>query len=563
MKDSKSKDMRKDKAAENPPAEAVSGEPLAGEPGEGPFPMRTILGILLGFLAGLFFFHAAYPDPTIELPSVAVPPDPLPALQGLAPRRKPGEIRIFVAGASMTAGYPYQPLGSASYATQLEKGLRACLPGREIHVRPSAKPALDSPQLLRMVKRLVAMDPSLIIVTLGSNEYANRLFSGQRLVPRGLVPKIAGSFSLGRRFWFAETRSLQQRGGGAATEDALNALINKVLEAAPGKPALEGLPFDPAERRFLLKRLRTSMREIDRLCRRRSVPLLFCVAVYGIDGSWPWGLSEGVDPKGRQVIDGLVLRFRRGLRSPSFEAELAKALQRFPKAAVLHYLSGQVAKEKGDLKTARKALELARDLDTVPMHLTGPIQRTILDQARSLGRPVLVLDDAFAASEKDGLPGPAHYLDYGHLDAEGHGALARFLASELTARSLLPPLPKDWPRPFVAATARWLDQSLDPVKRLQAPTNMAWADGNFALLFGNFREGFAYLKRAFAGNPDNPEFALRLLFCAGALGKRLEAWSKGGEKAKRERFLDLYRQMREARSAGKLDAFLFEIAGMR
>ncbi len=541
---------------------------MTGQPSIAPssrsFPIRPILGVLLGFFAGLFFFNAAYPDPTIELPSVAVPPDPLPALRGLSPKRSPGEIRIFVAGASMTAGYPYQPLGSASYATQLEKGLRACFPGRKLYVRPSAKPALDSPQLLRMVSKLVDQDPSLIVVTLGSNEYANRLFSGHRLVPRGLIPKVAGRLSLGRRFWYSLSKSFPSGGrGGSASEDALNALINKVLEAAPGKPALEGLPFDPDERVYLLKRLRTSMQKIDALCRSRHVPLVFCVAVYGLDGSWPWGLSQDLGPKDRARIDPLVHRFRTGDRSSKLRDQVHALLQSFPQAAVLHYLEGQLAKEAGDFKTARASLEKARDLDTVPMHLTGPIQRSILEEARALKRPVLVLDDAFAGADKDGLPGPAHYLDYGHLDAEGHGLLARFLAVELTARSLIPPLPPNWTRPFVAATEAWLDQALDPTKRKSAPTNMAWADGNFALLFGNFREGFYYLKKAFAGNPDNPEFALRLLFCAGALGKKLKAWSKGGEKAKMRRFLDLYGKMRKARSEGKLDAFLFEIAGLR
>ncbi|HHI80719.1 MAG TPA: hypothetical protein ENK02_12165 [Planctomycetes bacterium] len=533
------------------------------EPPAGSFPIRPVLGIVLGFLAGLFFFRAAFPDPTLELPSVAVPPDPLPALQGLRKKKASGELRIFVAGASMTAGYPYQPLGSASYATQLEKGLRACFPGRPIHVRPSAKPALDSPQLLRMVRKLLDYDPSLLVVTLGSNEYANRLFSGHRLVPRGILPRVVDRFSLGRRFWYAFSQYLQGPGGTGESEDALNALIKKVLEAAPGKPALSGLPFDPEERSFLLRRLRRSMREISKLCRAREVPLVFCVAVYGLDGSWPWGLSKGVDPLGRARIDKLVHSFRAGERSAAFRDQVHKALDRFPNAAVLHYLQGQLAKEAGDLKTARASLERARDLDTVPMHLTGPILRSILGEARAEGRPVLVLDDAFAAADQDGLPGPAHYLDYGHLDAEGHGLLAKFLMKELAARSLLPPPPRDWMRLFDTATKAWLDQVLDPAKRARAPTNMAWADGNFALLFGNFREGFYYLKRAFAGNPDNPEFALRLLFCAGALGKKLEAWSRGGKMAKTRRFFDLYEKMRKALEAGKLDAFLFEIAGLR
>ncbi len=502
---------------------------------------------------GAVVWNLAFQDPTVELPAVAAPADPLPALRGLPEERVPGEWRAFVVGASMTAGYPYRPLGAASFATQLEAGLRAVFSGRTIHVRPSAKPALDSPKLAAMCDRLAARRPDLLLVVLGTNEMTNRVFSGRSLIPRGPIETLLDRGTRARRFWHLAADFLHGGMGRQRSEQELSKLVKRAFQAGPGKPAIGALPVRPEERRLLVGRMRRSMARMVRSAREHGVRLVFAIGPYDLLGSWPWGL--GGEARNRRRIDRLVLRFRRDLGEVD-RAELESLLAVEPEAAELCFVEGRLLHREGRFEEARASLLRARDLDPIPMHRTGEIERAIREAGRELGIPVLDLNEALSRGREDGLPDPRRFLDYGHLDLEGHAAIARWLAARFAEAGFLPDLPEGWERRFLDGARARLARALDPQASKEASVNMAWADGNFALLFGNFRDALSYLERAFRGNPDDPEIVFRLIFCADSLAGRLDVWRKGTEEERRKRILEVYRRFRKALARGGFTAEL-------
>ncbi len=523
------------------------------------FPLRTFLSGLAGFLVGLLFLNYFLRDPSPEMPALAAPGPSMPAFQGLSPKRRPDEIRIFVVGASLTSGYPYQPSGAASYASLLEKGLASLFPGRTVTCRPAAIPALDSPRLAEIVREALRHDPSLVCVALGSNEYANRIFFGRPLVP-ARIREIAEDRISRARLLFKALWRLLPGGKVKASRQVQRRIAGKILEARPGKPGLAGLPVGKADRRLLLGRLGRAMEEMSRACAEKKVPLVFLAAAHNLAGSWPW---SDLGRKGAKAADRLVGLYRRG-ETRGLLPRVQSALKKYPDRADLAFLEGLLLEKKGKNREARDAFEKARDADAVPMHRTGPILRRIRESARRLGRPFLDLNLPLAAGRAGGIPGPGLFLDYGHLDLEGHEILALFLARRLSSLKLLPPLPPGWETRFRKKVRAYLDQTITPASLRGARPNLSWANGNFFMLFGNFRDALPLLERAFregaTGSPaaDLP-FTFNLLFCAYTLAGKESEVVGIPEKERNARFRALYTRMLRARREGRLGEVLGEI----
>ncbi len=538
-----------------------AGAGIPGEAGGKVFPARTFLAGAAGFLVSLFLLNLLLTDPTPEMPALAAPGPSMPAFQGLPRRRRPGEIRLFVVGASLTSGYPYQPPGAASYATLLEKGLAALFPGRPVTCRPAAIPALDSPRLVEIVREALRFSPSLVCVALGSNEYANRIFFGRPLVPGGIRGKAEDWFSRARLLFKAAWRLLPG-GKVKASREVQARIAGRILRARPGRPGLGGLPVGRPDRRLLLGRLGASMEEMSRACARKGVPLVFLAAAHNLGGSWPW---SDLGKAGRKEADRLVAAFRRGTGGGLLPL-VESAFRKYPERADLAFLEGLLLTRRGLERKAREAFERARDADGVPMHLTGPVLEKIRETARNLDRPFLDLNLPLARKKDGPIPDPGLFLDYGHLDLEGHRRLALFLARRLSALGLLPPLPAGWTGRFRAAVKAHLAAKITPGSARGARPNLAWANGNFFMLFGNFRDALPLLERAFREGAtgsleaDFP-FAFNLLFCAYTLAGKADLVRGMPGKEREARLRTVYGRMLRAAREGRLESLVENMMG--
>jgi lysophospholipase L1-like esterase len=527
--------------------------------GEGRFPLRAVFGLGLAWLLGTIASNAVGFDPTSELPAVSTPGAPPPALGRAGDKRAPGELRVVAVGSSLTAGYPY-PAG-CGYADLMQHGLAALHPERRIIAVSYAKPALDSTGLADMVDRLVRdHDPSLICVELGSNELANRIFGGRPLLPRHPLAWLHDRASRARQLF----RLLPETKGGKQQE-LEKQLELWVLDSKHGEPHFDALPVSADEQQLLVERLRRSMRRISEAGRAAQVPVVFLVTCYGLGGAWPWGLSAG----GLQrEVDALVERTWKGL-DPGLLPETERLLARWPQRADLHFVHGLLLRARGET-AARAAFERARDLDQAALHLTGPIQAAIEAEAAALGRPCLSLDAPFVARARDGIPGPEHYLDYGHLDLEGHFLAAEFLTDRLAGLGLLPALPDAWQERFsaaVRAAAGALRARLDPALAAfyfdQAPANIANADAGFSMLFGNYREAVPYTKHAVRVHVWRRDVAARFLYCVYGYAGLTDELVGGAPAERAARALRLHDEVKAAVDAGKLDEWVDAVLARR
>ncbi|MFQ5505748.1 MAG: hypothetical protein ACE5F1_13270, partial [Planctomycetota bacterium] len=246
---------------------------------------RRALGWLaLGFSSGVLLFQLSGTEPV--LPRIGVMPDYVEspwAAPLLKENKQAGEFRAFVTGASLTYGLPYAPVGQASFATLMEKGLRAVLGREDIHVRAEARPALDSSQILELSHRLLRWNPDLLIVVLGSNELLNRIVRGAPLSPDAVKDRLVEALGSSARLfeWVGE------RNGGVSLARALS-FRRAVEHGRPGRPAVGGLPVGERDRALLAERMRKGMDRLAAACSEKRSALVFAMAVHGYAGSPPW-----------------------------------------------------------------------------------------------------------------------------------------------------------------------------------------------------------------------------------------------------------------------------------
>ena len=512
------------------------------------------LGFLLVVLLSVWRYEA-YDD----LPRVVAPTNHELVFESIVQKRAGNEIRIFTVGASLTAGFPYQPIRMASYARLLGEGLSAVLPGRKLTTLAWASPALDSPQLDQMVQKLLAYDPSLICVSLGSNEFVHRLMSGRAIMKPQLTGQLDEVLTRVRVLFTGLSLTGSARAGTEKEKEFGKALIRKSKESKPGEAAISALPLGEADRDLLLARMRLFMRSISKRAKDADVPLVFLVACYGLGAYWPLGVSRGgtIAEVDRLILDSRDPSVR------SLSTRLERLLARYPLRADLQFLHGRLLHKAGKAPQALAAFKRARDLDTVPMHLTGAVEDCILETAKELGRPCFKLDDALASSAQDGIPQSSYYLDYGHLSDMGHLAVAAYLAERLAEHGLLPELPWQWEGPFIDSAKSWLDAKLEPLYRANAQSNMAVADATYSMLFGNHREALPYLVNAYVQNQllvgRQGVFANQLLYCLYTLlADREEVGAfMGLPAALRSSKVDsLFARFEKARKEGRLPALI-------
>ena len=90
--------------------------------------------------------------------------------------KKENSYRVFVLGASTTAGYPFTPSGT--FSKYVKKRLELEFPDRNIEVVNLAFAAINSYTLLDLMPGIIEQKPDLILIYAGHNEYYGALGAG-------------------------------------------------------------------------------------------------------------------------------------------------------------------------------------------------------------------------------------------------------------------------------------------------------------------------------------------------------------------------------------------------
>ena len=486
----------------------------------GPFPGRALLGLVLGFVLAALLGWLWIPTPdTLQQLGKVGEQMPLP-LSGTKPSFLPldkpkGEFRAFVVGASLTYGLPYEPEVVASYATLLSVAYRKVLGRTDIHIRPEARPAWDSGQILEKAEQLLVYHPDLILVVLGTNEYVNRIVYGKAMLPEGIRARIEEAATRSRFLWQRLGEAvLGSKGGSGGGGD----FAKLVRSTSPGHPAMGGLPIGPRDRRLLLSRMQQGIRRLHRICKKAGTRLVVLKSLQDLRSFPPWCNDlTGTIPE----VDALFVQVWNDPR-PALLPRLDALLERYPDRPDLHHARGRLLLAAGKPEDARLEFQKGLDLDLAPLHHTSEVMEAIDEVCRQEGIRLLDLNDALA--DEHGITGGARFLDAAHVDLEGHEELALYLARNLAGEEL-PALPADYEARFRTAIRDHLEREVSADTKKTDRARIAFNDAKYFLFFGNFRDAIPYFERCLLDLPEGEtrrlyEHALKKLGVPGAGGRK-------------------------------------------
>lgn len=348
--------------------------------------------------------------------------------QRFARVKPPGVKRVFILGGSAALGWP-GPVESG-FTGYIQRALDQVAPGRYEIINTAAM-SYGSHRVVDLLSDIVRMEPDLIVVWSGNNEYIeqNTLSSFARMASLGKLQRVLRHSSL--------YRSVRLGLGVAAP----------ALFVAPKGIDVTDLRSTPDVRRGMLGRsietdrrvlesYRANLQSMAHLIRKSGSRGVFCTVPVNLSNWVPTNLNEWLsgmvpaelgDPHvARQwtSLSDSASQFGEQERYAEASVALEKLLEITPRYALGHYLLGVAYLQLGRIPNAMAAFSMARDLDPRPVRALSSFEQTIREVAAVEGFPLVDLERAFAEASKSGVPGLDLFLDYVHPNEAGHKVAA-------------------------------------------------------------------------------------------------------------------------------------------
>lgn len=327
--------------------------------------------------------------------------------------KDPNVVRVFALGGSAMRGYP-QPRGMASTAF-FEEMLSDLWPERKVEVLNLGTTALASFPLMYYTDELLELEPDLVILFSGNNEFygANGVAS---------IHTFGQSTAAMRR-----ARSV----GGLAVVDWASKMLGKVGEAdkldpdQANKTLMERViadgqvaPDDP-RRTQAAENLGNHVRYIVEQCQAANVPVIVCTTPANERDLAPLGedLDAAMTKEVAKALDESDLQ----ARLQSLEAIVAKQADH----AMLQYRLGQTQLALNNESAALSHFTQARDLDPMPWRSLSSASESVRNVAEDTGAVLCDLEAEFRKASPYGAIGWELMDDHVHPSLDGQLLIAR------------------------------------------------------------------------------------------------------------------------------------------
>ncbi len=383
--------------------------------------------------APLFISEPQHPDYRLANPDVVrryFPGDEnAPGIQietGFFLAEKPANsLRIVVQGGSTAAGFPYG-LG-ASPAGMLERRLRRAYPHRTVEVINTAMSAVNSYTLLDFVDEIIAIEPDLVVVYAGHNEYLGIFGVGSRLSVSASPWITRAHFALGKlRIYRALGNILTPALSDPPTDRATG---RSMMARVAGKQAI---PYGSEDFERGVEQFRRNMGELLARYRRAGIPVFIGTLVANERDQAPFSSSAPRTAELGATGEGSVERLR-----ASVDAS--------PNSADAWFALGRELEGGGRYTEARDAYLRAKDRDE--LRFRAP--EVFNDVLKSLGDgdAVTLVDtqQALAAASPNRVVGETIMLEHLHPTLDGYFLIADAFYNAIVDSGLIgePSVPTD------------------------------------------------------------------------------------------------------------------------
>jgi len=332
-------------------------------------------------------------------------------------------IRIICLGGSTMAGFPYEV--NINLPFFLRSYLQKSFPDYRFEVLNLGISAINSFSVLDMLPRVAALNPDMILIYMGHNEFYGALgaastenFGQNRFLIRLL---------LGLKNW--RTYQLLQNG----LSWLVSLLHSKehtqkpatLMQAMIGKDHID--PSGPVFKKTI-ENFQANLAAILSFWNQRRIPVILSDLTSNLKDQPPLGAIR--NPKVQAAISKLdALQPGQELRA----VQTLKILQKkYPREAHLHYRLGRILFSLGRYRQARRQFLLARDLDTLPFRAPDTLNRVIRRLARRHGVLLVSADSVFRAHSAHGITDHTLFLEHLHPNQRGYLLLTHVFVNPVT-----------------------------------------------------------------------------------------------------------------------------------
>jgi tetratricopeptide (TPR) repeat protein len=335
--------------------------------------------------------------------------------------RPDGVYRIVVVGGSTVLGFPYPP--ELSFPRQLEVLLNQQSDHERFEIINVGMVAINSFSVADVVEQSVAMQPDLIIVHTGHNE-----FYGPGGVASTTATTFKSQFSLVAKL--RRLRLFQLIASGLVDEPSDR---KDLMEELPASVTVQrdGPRFKQAEKYY-----RENLEQMVLTASSSSIPIVLTTVASNLSNHSPvsFHLPENI---GTEDLEQWRAFFDQG-RQLTVAKRWREALEQLKQAdaissdsSLLHYRMGQCLQALQRHRESRQKFELARDLDGCRFRAPGSFRGIVGDVARRTPHSnVFFIDSAEQLAIEAGPEtlGANHFLEHVHYNLDGHRLLALILS---------------------------------------------------------------------------------------------------------------------------------------
>jgi len=303
--------------------------------------------------------------------------------------KKENSFRVFVLGGSSAAGFPYSPNGA--FSRYIRKRLELIYPEKNIEVVNIAMSAINSYALRDMMPGVLEMQPDLIIIYAGHNEYYGALGVGSVETlgdTRFLVNTVIW---LNRFKTFELLRDLIKSVSGLFSEPVKQ---DGTLMARMSQRNL--IPFSSEKYFAGLNQYEGNLRDILEMAKKNNVLVILGKLVSNLKDQKPFeSYDDGINPTADEVFElaGIELRNNRTNEADSL-------------------------------------FKLAKDLDALRWRAPEKINEVITSLGEEFNYPVVNLDSIFNAESIYGVVGDDLITDHLHPNLRGFQIIGREIFNE-------------------------------------------------------------------------------------------------------------------------------------
>lgn len=341
--------------------------------------------------------------------------------------KAPGVQRVFVLGGSAALGWP-GPVDS-SFTGYLDRALEKSQPGQYEIINVAAM-SYGSHRVLDLLYDVVKMEPDVIIVWSGNNEYIERnAFSPYARTPMmGKMQRTLRHSSLYRSLRLGlqvTVPSLFVRQEAGDITDPRT--VPQVRRGMMGRA-------DHADRQ-VLENYRSNLQSMASVIKASGANAIFCTVPVNLSSWAPTNVPPDFADQGSfdrwQALRLQIFTLWDQKRFAEAMPLLEQLLKIAPDYALAHYLTGLGFQKDGQLAEAKAAFNRARDLDLRPFRALSTFAPAVRDVAVRHGVRVVDLEQAFVEHSGADLSGAELFIDYVHPTEKGAKLAATLILEEL------------------------------------------------------------------------------------------------------------------------------------